>query len=276
MQTGEKGLIILSPPGKFTREKNIKGNNRCDNFLGLIAGEKGNLRRAKKIFSVNTFDTNPEQDESLKGVAAINKGIINTIQCNFDTALTFYNQALEIFEKNADLSRLAEVRHNLGMLYTQKDENDKALEEFDKSISLSLKSGNIFNLGLSYLQTAYLYTRFNNFLRAEEFTGKAMEICTKLNDQLSIADIYKIKGIIAREMKDYPAAENYLLTSLRRNRELENELNEAESNYELGILYNRIGKAAEAKKALLSAYNYFKKISSSNMVLKIESLLDLN
>ena len=273
----EKSINYIKSARKiFTKGKDIKGLRRCDNLLGSIEGERGNLEKAKKIFSKNLPGSNLKHDETFNGILAINKGILNTIQGDFDTALIFYNKALEIFEKNGDIRKLAELRHNLGMLYTQKDENETALEEFNESISLSLKSGNIFNLGLSYLQTAYLYTRFNNFLRANEFAGKAMEICTKLNDQLSIADIYKIKGIIERELKNYRAAENYLLTSLRRNRELENNLNEAESNYELGILYKRIEKEAEAKKALLSAYKYFKKISSSNMVLKIESLLDLN
>ena len=273
----KKSISYLKSARKiFLKEKNIKGINRCNNLMGTIEGEKGNLNKAREIFSKNFSNTSKEHDENLKGVLAINKGIINTIQGDFDTALMFYNQAQKIFENNDDLKRLAEVRHNLGMLYTQKEENKTALKEFNKSISLSLKSGNIFNLGLSYLQTAYLYTRFNNFLRANEYAGKAMEICTRLNDQLSIADIYKIKGIIERETKNYRVAENYLLTSLRRNRELQNDLNEAESNYELGVLYKRIGKEVEAKKVLLSAYKYFKKISSSNMVLKIESLLAIS
>ncbi len=273
----EKSINYIKSARKiFAREKNVKGLSRCDNLIGTIEGERGNLKKAGEIFSKNLSSASKGHDENLKGVLAINKGIINTIQGDFDTALMFYNQAQKIFENNGDLKRLAEVRHNLGMLYTQKEENKTALKEFNKSISLSLKSGNIFNLGLSYLQTAYIYTRFNNFLRANEYAGKAMEICTRLNDQLSIADIYKIKGIIEREIKNYRVAENYLLTSLRRNRELQNDLNEAESNYELGILYKRIGKEVEAKKVLLSAYKYFKKISSSNMILKIESLLDLN
>ena len=138
----------------FIKEKNVKGISRCDNLMGLIEGEKGNLEKAKKIFSKNL--SNGEHDETLKGVLAINNGIINTIQGDYETALIFYDKALSIFEKNGDIKRLAEVRHNLGMLYTQKEENKTALKEFNKSISLSLKSGNIFNLGLSYLQEAFL------------------------------------------------------------------------------------------------------------------------
>jgi len=49
--------------------------------------------------------------------------------------------------------------------------------------------------------------------------------------------VYKIKDIIHRDTKDYELAENYLCTSLRINKELNNEMNKAETEFELGLLY---------------------------------------
>ncbi|MHB8336886.1 MAG: hypothetical protein ACYC6P_07965 [Ignavibacteriaceae bacterium] len=125
-----------------------------------------------------------------------------------------------------------------------------------------MKFGNVFNLGLSYLQTDYIYTRMNDLFKAKDFVGKAMKICKKLNDTLSIAEIYKVKGIFEREGKNYGASENYLITNLRKNQELKNKHNEAEVFFELSKLYNKIGKAKEEKAAMFSSYQFFKGIGA--------------
>jgi len=100
-----------------------------------------------------------------------------------------------------------------------------------------------------------------------------MEICFKLNDRLSIADIYKIKGIIERKVKNYKGAENYLLSSLRINEELENILNQAETSFELGVLYLELNKKKEAGKHLNFALDYYKKQKASSMISKIQAIL---
>ena len=77
-----------------------------------------------------------------------------------------------------------------------------------------MNSGYNPTLGLSYLSKAYIYTLLHDYQLASAFADKAMEVCNRLNDRLSIADIYKIKGIVERSLKNYSAAENYLLCRL--------------------------------------------------------------
>ena len=160
------------------------------------------------------------------------------------------------------------------MLFTEKQEYQSALSEFDQSISSALKAGYLPTLALSYLGKAFIYTRLKDYPLANAFADKAMEICFKLNDRLSIADIYKIKGIIERKQENFKGAENYLLSSLRINDELESVLNQAETSYELGILYIETDRKTEADKYLKFALNYYKKQKASSMVIKIQNLLD--
>ena len=108
---------------------------------------------------------------------------------------------------------------------------------------------------------------------AETFAKKALEISNKINDKLTVADSYKIKGIIHRNKNNYESAENYLLTSMRINDELGNKLNQAESAYELGILYKEVRKNEESKKYFHEALTYFKKINAFREVKEIKNYL---
>ena len=54
------------------------------------------------------------------------------------------------------------------------------------------------------------------------------------------------------------------MTSLRINKELKNELNEAEAAYELGILYDDQGNNKESKKYFQMALKYYRGINAKN------------
>ena len=146
-------------------------------------------------------------------------------------------RALVIFEQTHDMNRIAELRQNIGMLFTQKGDYNSALYEFDKGIVLSNEQGFLSKLGIAYLSKAFVLTQLKDYPLASVFASRAMEICSKLNDRLSMADIYKIQGIIEKNQSNYKLSENYFLTSLRINQELSNNLNKAETLYELGKLY---------------------------------------
>jgi len=103
-----------------------------------------------------------------------------------------------------------------------------------------------------------------------------MEICSKLNDRLSMADIYKIQRIIERNLSNYKLSENYFLTSLRLNQDLANSLNKAETLYELGKLYIDMNQKNMGLEVFKSSLEYFRNINSAGMVRKLkEEILQL-
>ena len=87
----------------------------------------------------------------------------------------------------------------------------------------------------------------DDFSLSNAFADKSLEVAHKLNDKLTIAEVYKIKGIIQRKVQNYILSENYLQTSLRLNKETGNQLNQAETYQELGILYKEMGKTKQSE-----------------------------
>ena len=267
----KESLVFVNKAKKAFKLKNDnKGIAFCENFLGTIYGERGNIKKAKSHFELSLSLLNPAKDKTLFGMLEINLGILNNMQGNFDEAFSCFRRALVIFEQTRDLNRIAELRHNLGMLYTQKGDYKSALSEFDKSIALSTELGFLSKIGIAYLSKAFIFTQLKDYPLASVFANRAMEICSKLNDRLSMADIYKIQGIIERNLSNYKLSENYFLTSIRLNQDLSNDLNKAETLYELGKLYVDMNQKNMGLEVFKSSLDYFRNINSFGMVRKLK------
>jgi tetratricopeptide (TPR) repeat protein len=243
---------------------------KCENLLGTIFGEKSDLVKAKYHLEKSLNYLKEKGDDPIKGMTKINLGVIHTIQGNFDSAFSFYKKAFSNFKRTGDKRRLAEIKYNIGMVYIKKREFKSAITEFDYCIRLTQKESNVSILGLAYLSKAYAYSQVKDFNLSEINSKKAMEIFCKTNDRLSIAEIYKIRGIVEKNLGNFKVSENYLLTSLRINKELANELNFAETSYELGLLYKENNMVKESKLHFNTALKYFKKIKAHHEVKSIE------
>ena len=115
---------------------------------------------------------------------------------------------------------MANCRHNLGMLLIQKGKYKEALKELDGSLNISTKNHFYPIVAVSYITKAFIYTKLSDLELANAFADKSMEIGNKVNDQLTIAEVYKIKGIINREKNKFDLSENFFLSSIRINQEL--------------------------------------------------------
>ena len=241
------------------------GLAKCENMLGTLYGEKGEFDLAQSHLENALNYLSGEDSLSTRAMILTNLGVINTIRDNFEEAVLNYKNASEKFEKINDVRRLARVYHNLGMLFCKMKKYDDALEEFNKCISISIDMDYLSNCAVAYIGKAYIYTQQKNPALAEAYTDKALEMACKINDALSIADIYKIKGMIQSEMENFQLSEELFENSIRLNKDFESTLNEAESSMELGKLFEKTEREEESKPYLKFSQNYFNKLSNGKL-----------
>jgi len=127
--------------------------------------------------------------------------------------------------------------------------------------------------GLAALGKANVYFKQRDLKRALRLANRSMDQFVMVNDRLSIADAYKIKGMIYREMKRFDLAESYLMTSLRLNLKLENRLNAGETYFEIAILEKARGNKTEALEALANARAAFTKVGARTEALRTLELI---
>lgn len=143
---------------------------------------------------------------------------------------------------------------------------DVALDEFNKCMTLSLENDYLSNCAVAYIGKAFIYTKLNNQPLADAYADKAMELAYKLNDTLSIADIYKIKGMIQSDLNNFELSEELFENSIRLNKDIDNNLNEAESSLQLGELLQKNNRIEEAKPYMTVAQKFFKRFESEKKI----------
>jgi tetratricopeptide (TPR) repeat protein len=246
---------------------------KCENLFGTLYGEKGEIQTAKNHFLKGTHYLKDNTNENLSANLENNLAILENITGNLEAAKEHYHTALKKFESLSQPKKIAEIRHNLGMLNFAENQFEKAIEEFDKAINIALKHDYKTVLAISYLGKANTYLCINNSKETSAYCYKAMDAAIKVDDKLTIADIYRIIGILEREMKHYDDAESYFHVSLRLNKELSNKLNYAESAFELGNLYKEINNNKDKSEWLNRALGYYTEINAEGKILEIKELL---
>lgn len=257
----------------FNRLDNKIGIARAANLTGTIFGDKGDLDKASNSFNQALDAIKDETECELKGLIHINFGIISNLRAEYNAALRYFLSALEIFEKLDDKRRISEVSLNLGMTFFRLNNITSALNYLDHSIYIGQNLEMFSILGVAYLNKAVILISQDDYKSAEAFANKALGISYTIDDKLSIAEVFKLKGIIERKFENHEVSENYLLTSLRINRECKNKYNEAEVLNELGILYLEMNKPVESESNFKAAIKYFKIINAVNEIRKIDYFL---
>ncbi len=244
----------------FQSMENKCGMAKCENMLGTLYGEKGEFSDAKSHLENALTYLKDEEDILSHAMILTNLGIISAIQGDYEKAVWNCKNSIEKFEKLNDTHRLSRVYHNIGMLLSRMEQYDAALDEFNKCITLSLENNYLSNCAVAYIGKAFIYTKLKNVALADAYTNKAMEIAYRINDTLSIADIYKIKGMIQNDLENFQLSEELFENSIRLNKDMENKCNEAESSAEIGKLLQKNERNKEAEKYISSADDYFKRI----------------
>jgi tetratricopeptide (TPR) repeat protein len=272
-----RSISLVTEAETIYKETNDKaGIANCFNLLGSISGELGDIEKAKNYFGQSLSILIDTSEKELNAKIETNLGVVNSILGNKDEAIDHLESALIIYKEAGDLRRVSESYLNLGLNYLHSGNTIAAVSTFDKGIEIALEDHYFGILALLYLAKSELLLAIKDIRMARDFADKALSISHTLDDKLTIADIYKVRGIIAREMNDTQTAESYLMISLRINAKLGNNLNMAETSTELGILYKKLNNQELSVTYLTHALDYYKKYNAVDKVSKIEKLLKLS
>lgn len=269
-----RSLSIIADAESLYKEMNDKaGLAKCENFLGSIYAEMGDLDNAKQHLLNGLSLINQETDPEIAGNLETNLGVIETVCGNSIDSLMHFTVALKMFIELKDYKRVSEVNLNIGMVYLETKEYDLAISALDDGIKTAKEGGFMSVLCLIYLakSSALIYT--NDIYSAAQFANKAFEISHNIDDKLTLADIYKVKGIIERHLKNFNDAESYLLNSLRINTTFKNAMNVAETSFELATLYEEMKNYESKQFYLKNSLNYYKDINALAKTKKIEEML---
>jgi tetratricopeptide (TPR) repeat protein len=246
---------------------------KCENLYGTLYGEKGEIQTAKEHFLKGVDFLNGNIDEKLSADFENNLAILENITGNLQASKEHYYNALKKFESLNRSKKIAEIRHNIGMLYFAEHQYENAIKEFEQAINIALAEDYKTVLSISYLGKANALLCSKNYHETSVYCYKAMNAAIRVDDKLTIADVYRLIGILERELRHYDISEKYFQTSLRLNKELGNRLNFAEAALELGKLYRLTINEKAKTEWLNNALSYYSEINASDKIKEIAELL---
>lgn len=270
----DSNTLIDKAKEVFTNLDNKIGLAKCENLYGTSYGERGEVQQAKNHFLSGIDLLTENADEKVAAELETNLAIIENICGNLNESQEHFFNALNIFKNLNETKRIAELRHNIGMLLFEHKKYGKAIEEFEKGILIARKENYQTILAISYLAMANSLLYMGNYESTLKYSYMAMDIAISIEDRLTIADVYRIIGMLERKLKHYDIAEKYLQISLRLNEELGNKLNTAESSYEMAMVYNELGNDQQKKYCLQESLKYYSDIDAKEKVKIIEEMLE--
>ena len=157
--------------------------------------------------AADMFDTNFQ--------AQIETGLfLNNFACNYDLALKYYNRALHIAEKNNDSIYMATSYNNIGSVYSDKGDYDKALEYLNKALAIrKAKLGEEHtDVANSYFFIGVTYCNKEEYSKALKYFDKALPIflSEENKDDEMISLLYNAKALSHLKLGDTVKAKEYV------------------------------------------------------------------
>ena len=257
----------------YTETEDKKGISTVLNTIGVVLIEQGStsqgvsqFNRAKKIAI----------SENLKDLTAkinMNLGNAFTIRGMWKEAKNSYEEVLTALGNRQANSNRAQILHNLAIVDTAVGKLDEALEYIKKSIDYSKSVNNPHMKALFYLAESVIYCKQGDYASATALATTAFQLFSDMGDRLSIADVYKVFGIINRDSKRYDTAMSYFENSKRINEDHNNSLNLGETLLEMALLQKEMGDIDRASESIQTAMKAFKRIEAEARIENAKEIL---
>jgi signal transduction histidine kinase/DNA-binding response OmpR family regulator len=155
----------------------------CRMYIGM-----GIINRYLKLYSAS-IEANLQAESIAKKhsltfqLAAIygNLGNIYFDQLDYNRALEYHQKSLPIHKALGDEQGMGNTFHNLAMIYRMKKQYDRALDYYNRSLAIDTRKNNQGNIAISYSDLARLYIAKNNFQEALLYAEKSLSIARKID-----------------------------------------------------------------------------------------------
>ena len=243
------------------------------NNLGIISyerkwdTEKGKkyFRNAKKLCE----ETQKDVDKDIVISVQMNLAIIDDIQGYSERAYELFNELFNSVDET-DTSTLYRIAINRGFAAKNYGDLDLAFESLANLFFNNKEPSNHRLTGIASLLIAEIYVRKELFSKAKNYLIQAFKTFSKLHDRLSIADTYRVFGMLYREERKYELAESQFQISLELNDEYGNLLNLSETHYEFSLLFKQQGDTYSQREHLDQAISYAREMGANKRVERLQ------
>lgn len=237
------------------REQNILQIAYANNNIGDYFFQRTIYPLALEKF-INAFQAFEKLNDITGMAYALNElGELYLAKKDYEKALENLIKSAEYRAKLPDQSRYASSLINIAKVYTDLNMLEKALDNYNQALEVSKVSDYIKGESWVYSGLAEVYISQKKFDFALNYSIKAIEIDSKINNSYGVIANNNRIGLIYLKLKKYNSAKGYL--QLAKNKSLELGYNDL-----LMDSYKMISEMAESEGDYLTAYRNLKEYQS--------------
>jgi tetratricopeptide (TPR) repeat protein len=244
--------------------------------LGGVSFELGELDEVVDLFGKALEIGEALENNSLIARACNNLGAASNVIGERPRAIEYYQKCLDNCVALEDRVGEARAYHNIGLTYSELKNWGEAANFFKKASLAAEELNNKALHCLSTLALAEAYARLGRLREGEELCDRGLAGVHAREDKLSLADGYKVLGIVRAKEKRYEEAARFFQQGIEIARGLNSQRQQAEGLRELGLMLKDKGDVRAAAEALTKARDMFKAIRADENAAEVESELDFH
>jgi predicted ATPase/DNA-binding SARP family transcriptional activator len=152
------------------------------------------------------------------GRAQVLLGMIANGTGDASLAISYWNEALALFEQYNSQHELAIVACNLGDVYLRRAEYSKAQVFLRQSLGIAERIGDLQVQCVTYNNLGILAARYGNTIEAEEWYKKGLKLAEQMNDPVSVSILYTYLAQSMQDQGKFSEASKVLARSLSISR----------------------------------------------------------
>ena len=235
----------------------LAGLGHAINLKAIVHWHQGSLDEAERLYHEARQTAMRAGEDRLAAMTAQNLGVIANIRGEFDTALRHYEASLAAYRALGLPSDVCVALNNLGLLYTHLQQWDRARATYAEALQIADVLGNVSTRIMIEVNAAESLVAQSSLREAREVCDRAMSLSRMAQDARAHGELYKVYGIIARELGDLADSEAFLTHALEIAEQRQNLLLLAEITKEKAELHHRQGRNRDTLQCLNRAHRLF-------------------
>ena len=205
----------------------------------------------------------------------MNLGILATVKGDPNSALSHYEQSIDVYTEIDDNRGLSQAHYNMAMLCVDTKQWQKAGAFYQKSLEHAQKLTNLHLMGHIYLSYTELALKLSDLQLAQGCCLHAIKTFGRIGGQAQLSDALKFAGIIQHRKQNFDKADVFFQRSISTAEECDSLLNGAEARYEyaLHLLDKLQPDKTKALNQLNEAMNIFTELDAKADIANTQAVL---
>ncbi|MBL4605854.1 MAG: tetratricopeptide repeat protein [Flavobacteriaceae bacterium] len=183
-------------------------------------------------------------------------GVVDRRKGNYDEAISFYLKSKKIHEDlQSDISILADLVHNIGIIYRYQKDNKKAIHNFKEAVKINLKKKDTFRIAASYNMIGVSFRKLNKLDSALIYYDKAKSLFKKIKRNVDVRRVNNNLSTLYAVQKKYDKSIPIKLENLAYYKNVGNKMSASVAYYNLSRDYSSLGYFSKSLKYADSSLN---------------------